>query len=111
MALGHLQPQLAKLAPHIATLASNADALRRERHPWLGTAQWQRLRFQVITAALFTCAYCQRLEPDTSQLVADHIVPHRGDAKRFWDRANLQCLCAHCHNTVKQTMEGGRGGV
>lgn len=30
--------------------------------------------------------------------VVDHIVPHRGDARRFWDRDNWQALCTRCHN-------------
>lgn len=29
--------------------------------------------------------------------VVDHIVPHRGDMKRFWDRSGWQSLCTRCH--------------
>lgn len=29
----------------------------------------------------------------------DHVVPHRGDMRKFWDRAgNWQSLCLACHN-------------
>ena len=28
----------------------------------------------------------------------DHIIPHRGDLKLFWDRANWQTLCKRCHD-------------
>ena len=28
----------------------------------------------------------------------DHIVPHRGDQRLFWDEANWQTLCTSCHN-------------
>ncbi|MFC3058810.1 HNH endonuclease signature motif containing protein [Paenirhodobacter populi] len=35
----------------------------------------------------------------------DHIKPHRGDQALFWDWRNLQALCAHCHNSVKQRQE------
>lgn len=35
----------------------------------------------------------------------DHRIPHRGDRKLFWDRANWQALCTHCHNSTKQRIE------
>lgn len=28
----------------------------------------------------------------------DHIIPHRGDLRLFWDRTNWQGLCVGCHN-------------
>jgi 5-methylcytosine-specific restriction protein A len=30
--------------------------------------------------------------------VVDHIVPHKGDQKLFWDRSNWQSLCKDCHD-------------
>jgi len=35
----------------------------------------------------------------------DHIIPHRGDDRLFWDRTNWQALCARCHNSHKQRQE------
>lgn len=72
---------------------------------WYRTTRWHRLRWQVLTEAAFTCAMCHRVEGQSSQLVADHIRPHRGDEALFWDRRNLQCLCASCHSSDKQRME------
>jgi 5-methylcytosine-specific restriction endonuclease McrA len=37
--------------------------------------------------------------------VVDHIRPHRGDMKLFWDKLNHQALCAACHNSFKQSQE------
>lgn len=37
--------------------------------------------------------------------VVDHITPHRGDDRLFWDRTNWQPLCAPCHNRHKQRQE------
>ncbi|WP_419827673.1 HNH endonuclease [Sphingomonas sp.] len=54
---------------------------------------------------LFTCQICGLIEPDTSQLAADHREPHRGDEALFWDETNLQCLCKPCHDSVKQREE------
>jgi 5-methylcytosine-specific restriction endonuclease McrA len=61
----------------------------------------------VLVRDLFTCqmAGCGRIEPDTSKLVADHKVAHRGDERLFWDEQNLQCLCKDCHDRLKQSEE------
>ena len=47
------------------------------------------------------CAADGRLEPAT---VIDHIIPHRGDPKLFWDQGNWQALCKACHD--KKTGSG-----
>ena len=38
--------------------------------------------------------------------VVDHIVPHKGDEKLFWDRNNWQALCKQCHDrkTLKEDV-------
>nr|WP_309493912.1 hypothetical protein [Bradyrhizobium arachidis] len=38
-------------------------------------------------------------------VVVDHKTPHRGDKTKFWDRGNWQPLCAHHHNSAKQSQE------
>ncbi|MFC3839365.1 HNH endonuclease [Paracoccus rhizosphaerae] len=35
----------------------------------------------------------------------DHKVRHRGDKALLLSWVNLQSLCAHCHNSIKQRME------
>lgn len=37
--------------------------------------------------------------------VVDHKTPHRGDRTLFWDKANWQSLCTHCHSSHKQSLE------
>lgn len=76
---------------------------------WYNTARWQALRVKTFERDLFTCqmADCGRLEGNTSLLVCDHKLPHRGDERLFWDEANLQTLCKSCHDTVKQAEEQG----
>jgi len=37
--------------------------------------------------------------------VVDHIQPHRGDPRTFWDTTNWQSLCASCHSSHKQARE------
>lgn len=38
-------------------------------------------------------------------MLVDHIDPHRGDMKKFWDSANWQSLCKTCHDSIKQRLE------
>lgn len=41
--------------------------------------------------------------------VTDHIVPHKGDMKLFWDPNNWQPLCKVCHDKKTATEDGGFG--
>lgn len=90
-----------------------AQRIERERDAsapwrrWYKTARWQKLRMKILIRDLFTCqmAGCGRIEGDTSKLVCDHIDAHRGDERKFWDEANLQCICKHCHDSLKQSEE------
>ena len=48
------------------------------------------------------CAWAGCTAPATC---VDHVIPHRGDKRLFWHRANWQPLCEPCHNSVKQRQE------
>ena len=109
--LKSLKPRIGMLAPRIGYAAGNERerSLHRDAtqpwRAWYKTARWQKLRWAVLVRDLFTCRRCKRVEPDTSQLVADHDTPHRGDEALFWDPENLQCLCKPCHDGDKQREE------
>src|SRR5262245_5963722 len=89
--------------PLHARLLDQPRANRAVRR-WYFTARWRRLRLAVLADACQTCAACGQVR---LELDIDHIVPHQGDAVRFWDRANLQALCHGCHS-AKTRHEGGR---
>lgn len=74
---------------------------------WYATTRWRKLRMKILARDLFTCQRpeCGRTTADTSQLVADHRKPHRGDEALFWDEDNLQTLCKPCHDGAKQREE------
>jgi 5-methylcytosine-specific restriction enzyme A len=106
--LKQMAPMLGAMQARVGYLPETEFARRRAANPLralYNTARWQAVRWQVLVDALFTCARCGRLERDTSRLVADHKVPHRGDLALFWDRGNLQCLCKPCHDRDKQRDE------
>ena len=39
----------------------------------------------------------------------DHIIPHKGDMRLFWDRKNWQGLCHDCHSYKTALEDGGFG--
>ncbi len=113
--LTRLTSNLKPLAHRVRYLDTDNHRERASRNAgrdWYKTARWQRLRWSILVRDLFTCQWpgCGRVEADTSQLVADHIKPHRGDEVMFWSEANLQCLCKACHDRHKQRV-GATGSL
>lgn len=43
------------------------------------------------------CVECMKTGKLRAATVVDHIIPHRGDKRLFWDRRNWQALCKDCH--------------
>lgn len=106
-----LKPTLGSLAP----VERSASAERDRYAPWrklYKTARWRALRIKILERDHFTCQWrgCGRVIGDTSQLVADHRRPHRGDERLFWDETNLWTLCKPCHDGPKARAEQ-RGGT
>lgn len=104
--LSTLKPGLGSLPP----VQRSENAQRNVYSPWrkwYNTARWKALRLSIFTRDMFTCQWpgCGRLEGNTSQLVADHRKPHRGDEALFWDEKNLWTLCKPCHDSRKQQQE------
>ena len=109
-----LKPLVGNLAPRLKqSFYTPGNETERSRHRdesqpwrrWYKTARWQKFRMSILVRDLFTCQMCKRIEPNTSQLVADHRTPHRGSERLFWDERNLQCVCKPCHDSVKQREE------
>ena len=54
------------------------------------------------------CVICKSAGTMTYAICVDHIIPHNGDMKLFWDiKNNWQSLCRHCHSqkTMKDLNE------
>lgn len=62
-------------------------------------AEWRKARAEFL--ALFP--YCRRCGAPATTV--DHIKPHRGDDRLFWDRSNWQSLCTTHHSSWKQRQE------
>ena len=57
------------------------------------------------------CVECLRQSPQrfTPATEIDHIIPHRGNDRLFWDQSNWQALCKRCHSAKTAKEDGGFG--
>lgn len=69
----------------------------KPEHQKLYNYEWQRKRQRFLEAHQF-CRECRDAGRIERATVVDHIVPHRGNLRLFWDEANWQPLCVPCHN-------------
>ena len=60
-------------------------------------AEWRRARKAFLQKHPL-CAECGKAGKLTPATVVDHIIPHRGDKRLFWDEKNWQPLCKSCHD-------------
>lgn len=71
---------------------------------WYGLAAWRRIRaWRLLVEPL--CRFCAALGRTVPASVVDHITPHKGDRKLFFDPDNTQSLCTACHDRHKQALE------
>jgi 5-methylcytosine-specific restriction protein A len=78
-----------------------------DRPPWVKwykTAKWRKLRLWQLKREPL-CRFCKRDGDVKEATVVDHIMAHRGDMVKFFDRGNLQSLCKHHHDSTKQRLE------
>ena len=81
----------------------SSDALRGGAAARGYDAQWRAARKRYLQHNPL-CVQCLADKKITPATVVDHIVPHRGDKKLFWDESNWQALCKDCHD--KKTGSG-----
>ena len=65
--------------------------------------KWQKFRKEYLKKNPF-CVVCLNKGKLIQAKVIDHIVPHKGNERLFWDENNMQTLCIRCHN--KKTGKG-----
>ena len=110
-----LKPSISSLSSRVRHLPQDTVIIDRAQtrdatSGWYKLARWKRLRWATFVRDKFECQMCGRVSQPKGVFVCDHIEPHRGDEKLFWDPDNLQTLCADpCHNKHKQRLERGGG--
>ena len=66
--------------------------------------RWRKVRQMVLNDEPL-CRMCLSINRTSPATVADHIKPHKNDINLFYDRDNLQSLCAPCHDSAKKMQE------
>ena len=73
-------------------------------------ARWRKAR--VVYLGLHPlCAECRRHGSTVAASVVDHIQPHKGNRKLFWEESNWQALCKRCHDAKTAREDGGFGNL
>jgi 5-methylcytosine-specific restriction protein A len=84
------------------------EALHRGDRPSSGkrgyNSRWQKARDRYLKAHPL-CVQCRKEGRLVEATVVDHITPHRGDRKLFWDESNWQSLCKPCHDRKTMTED------
>lgn len=99
---GRWCPRCQEIHPASCPLA--APRWRKESDERRGTAAQRGYgyRWQKSSAAYLVkhelCAAHEKKGERVPAMVVDHVIPHRGDMKLFWDPKNWQGLCYACHN-------------
>lgn len=87
---------------------SSPEKQDRQRRPSAASRgydyQWGNLR-RAHLASNPLCVYCIAAGKTELGNVVDHIRPHKGNRALLLDPGNLQTLCYHHHNSVKQSEE------
>lgn len=60
-------------------------------------AKWRKARLAYL-AHHPLCRPCQAAGRVTVATIVDHIIPHKGDKRLFWDSSNWQPICQPCHD-------------
>lgn len=73
-------------------------------------AAWRKARaIYLRNHPLCMCDACRSAGLVVPATVVDHITPHRGDVRLFWDRENWQSLSKPCHDRKTAREDGGFG--
>lgn len=87
--------------------APPATRVRTERAPAHErgyTRRWAKVSKAYIDAHPL-CLGCQAVDRIEATTLTDHVIPHRGNERLFWDPANRQPACRWHHDVIKQALE------
>lgn len=99
-----------KCPQHMQQARREADARRGNSGERGYTSAWRKAREHFLRAhPLCMCDECRAAGLVVPATIVDHIVPHRGDKRLFWDRTNWQALSKPCHDRKTAREDGGFG--
>lgn len=74
------------------------------------TYQWRKTS-KIFLKENPLCVHCQKVGRLTAATEVDHVTPHCGDMKLFWNKNNWQALCKVCHSKKTALEDGGFGNT
>ncbi len=77
-------------------------------HELYNKKEWRNARRDYLIKNPF-CVICLTKNKQAIANTVDHIKPHKGDLKLFWNRNNWQSLCTQ-HHSEKSAREDGAWG-
>lgn len=111
-------PHCSEHAADAATkLAARRAAAQKSDQAQLGRKLYSLPRWKREAHAFLTrnplCVDCLDLGAVVPATDVDHMLPHRGNRQRFFDRSNWQALCHPCHSrkTAHEVFHSGVPGV
>ena len=105
-------PKLFKLTNNAPAKDSRTpEAYERQR---LYDRKWRKQRNYFLQSNPL-CIMCKHIGMVTAATVVDHVIPHNGNEKLFWDINNWQPLCKKHHDSDKRKIDNrntkqGRAG-
>ena len=84
------------------------ESTRLSSHQRGYTSKWRKASKGYLISHPW-CAECMKNGVYEAATETDHIIPHKGDMKLFWDKSNWQGLCKSCHSKKTATEDGGFG--
>ncbi|MFN3661243.1 HNH endonuclease [Yoonia sp.] len=78
----------------------------RNNHQWYKQSRWKKIRLGQLSKQPL-CQRCSSFDIVTAAVHVDHVIPHKGDSKLFYDAANLQSLCHGCHSVKTKAEQRG----
>lgn len=88
----------ARLRIHDSRVGSGQQGEARQNSHRRGyDHQWKLARKEYLEKSPL-CLECKKVGRVEVATDVDHIIPHRGDMRLFWDRNNWQGLCHACHS-------------
>lgn len=106
--LKELKPSLTAAPSRLAFAEGGERQVEKRRRvfapwrKWYSLLAWKELRERRFIEDHYACQMCGRV---TAKPICDHIEPHRGNKRMFFDFSNTQTLCKPCHDGEKQRQE------
>ena len=93
---------------HKKRMKSDYDRKRLSSYDRGYNTRWKKYRKAFLSAHPL-CVRCLENNKTTAATVVDHIVPHKGNQRLFWNKENHQALCKKCHDRKSASEDGGFG--